>query len=103
VRSFPPDADPALHFSQIFWDATDDLWWKGALEGKFAGVFVSTGTAGGGQETTIINSISTLTNHGIIYVPLGYRRTLELFANLQEVHGGESLSLLRHELRKLMV
>ncbi|KAI9459781.1 flavoprotein-like protein [Boletus coccyginus] len=73
---------------KIFWDATDDLWWKAALEGKFAGVFVSTGTAGGGQETTIINSISTLTNHGIIYVPLGYGRTLELFANVKEVHGG---------------
>jgi NAD(P)H dehydrogenase (quinone) len=58
------------------------------LVGKFAGVFVSTGTPGGGQETTIINSISTLASHGIIYVPFGYGRTLELFSNVKEVHGG---------------
>jgi NAD(P)H dehydrogenase (quinone) len=73
---------------KAFWDATGKLWADGALAGKFAGVFVSTGTPGGGQETTVSNSISTLAHHGIIFVPLGYSRTFPQLANLTEVHGG---------------
>ncbi len=33
-------------------DGTGQLWLEGALEGKPAGVFTSTGTTHGGQETT---------------------------------------------------
>ncbi|KAH0835012.1 1,4-benzoquinone reductase [Lanmaoa asiatica] len=73
---------------KTFWDTTGGLWAKGALVGKFAAVFVSTGTPGGGQEATVINSLSTFTHHGIIYVPLGYGRTFAQFSNLDEVHGG---------------
>jgi len=32
--------------------------------------------------------MSTLSHHGIIYVPLGYKTTFPLLANLEEVHGG---------------
>lgn len=73
---------------KAFWDATGGLWAKGALHQKMAGVFVSTGTPGGGQEMTVANSLSTLTHHGIIYVPLGYKLTFPLASNLDEVHGG---------------
>ncbi|KAH3675545.1 hypothetical protein WICMUC_002634 [Wickerhamomyces mucosus] len=73
---------------KAFWDTTGGLWAKGALHGKPAGVFVSTGTPGGGQETTVINTLSTLTHHGIIYVPLGYKYTFPQFSNLNEVRGG---------------
>ncbi|KAG8216623.1 protoplast secreted protein [Butyriboletus roseoflavus] len=73
---------------QVFWDTTGGLWAKGALVGKFAAVFVSTGSQGGGQEATVMNSLSTLTHHGIIYVPLGYGRTFSQLSNLTEVHGG---------------
>ncbi|KAG8216619.1 protoplast secreted protein [Butyriboletus roseoflavus] len=73
---------------KVFWDTTGGLWAKGALVGKFAAVFVTTGTPGGGQEATVINSLSTLTHHGIIYVPLGYGRTFAQLSNLSEVHGG---------------
>ncbi|KAF5103892.1 hypothetical protein D0Z03_000021 [Geotrichum reessii] len=73
-----------------FWDSTGGLWAQGALQGKFAGTFVSTGTPGGGQEVTALNSISTLTHHGIIYVPLGYKNVFPLLTNLEEVHGGSS-------------
>jgi NAD(P)H dehydrogenase (quinone) len=73
---------------KAFWDATGGLWASGALAGKFAGVFVSTGTPGGGQEATIINSLSTLTHHGIIYVPMGYKNTFGQLANMSEVRGG---------------
>ncbi|CCE82543.1 Piso0_002273 [Millerozyma farinosa CBS 7064] len=71
-----------------FWDATGDLWASGALYGKPAGIFVSTGSQGGGQETTVRNSLSYLVHHGLVYVPLGYAKTFEKQANLEEVHGG---------------
>ncbi|KAG6379913.1 flavoprotein-like protein [Boletus reticuloceps] len=76
---------------QAFWDATGQLWATGALAGKFAAVFVSTGTPGGGQEATIMNSLSTLVHHGIVYVPLGYSRTFTQLSTLTEIHGGASL------------
>lgn len=75
-------------FSQAFWDTTGQLWGTGALVGKYASVFVSTASPGGGQETTVLNSLSTLTHHGIIFVPLGYGRTFAQLTNLSEVHGG---------------
>lgn len=71
---------------KLFWDGTGSLWASGALRGKHAGVFVSTGTPGGGQETTVINTLSTLAHHGIIYVPFGYGFKGQ--TNLEEVHGG---------------
>ena len=61
---------------------------SGALAGKFASVFVSTGTPGGGQEATVMNSLSTLSHHGIVFVPLGYKTTFPQLGNLTEVHGG---------------
>ena len=36
----------------------------------------------------MLNSISTLTHHGIIFVPLGYSTTFPQLANLSEVRGG---------------
>lgn len=73
---------------KAFWDATGGLWMKGALAGKFVGAFVSTGTPGGGQEATILNSLSTFTHHGMVFVPLGYKNTFAQLSNLSEVHGG---------------
>ena len=49
---------------------------------------MSTATPGGGQESTVISSMSTLTHHGIIYVPLGYKTTSPILGNLDEVRGG---------------
>lgn len=69
-----------------FWDQTGSLWAKGELVGKPAGVFVSTGTLGGGQETTVISTLSTLVHQGMVYVPLGYQHPGQ--ANNDEVHGG---------------
>jgi len=69
---------------------------KGALAGKFAGVFVSTGTPGGGQETTVISSLSTLAHHGMCFVPLGYSRTFSILANLDEVRGGTLVTVSIH-------
>ena len=33
-------------------------------------------------------ALSTLTHHGIVYVPLGYKHTFPIFADVSEVRGG---------------
>ncbi|KAF1912399.1 minor allergen Alt a 7 [Ampelomyces quisqualis] len=71
-----------------FWDKTGKQWAQGSFWGKYAGMFVSTGTQGGGQESTMISSMSTLVHHGFIFVPLGYKTTFAMLANLDQVHGG---------------
>jgi len=72
---------------KTFWDTTGGQWGAGGYWGKYAGVFVSSGTLGGGQESTVIAAMSTLAHHGIIYVPLGYAKTPQILG-LGEVHGG---------------
>lgn len=72
---------------KTFWDQTGGLWASGALQGKPFGVFVSTGTPGGGQEATVMNVLSSFVHHGMIYVPLGYGEAFPLLTNLDEVHG----------------
>lgn len=72
---------------KAFIDATGSLWQKGKLYHKPAGVFISTGT-GGGNEMTVVNFLSTLSHHGMIYVPLGYAPVFGELTNLNEVHGG---------------
>lgn len=69
-----------------FIDSTGGLWAEGKLYGKPAGAFVSTGT-NGGRETTIYNLLSTLTHHGMLYVPLGYKAAFGELTTLDEVHG----------------
>ncbi|KAM0335489.1 hypothetical protein ACHAQA_000537 [Verticillium albo-atrum] len=73
---------------KTFWDKTGKQWATGGFWGKLAGLFISTGTLGGGQESTAIASLSTLTHHGIIYVPFGYAKAFAQMSNLSEVHGG---------------
>lgn len=53
-----------------------------------AGLFISTGTLGGGQESTAIAAMSTLAHHGVIYVPFGYAKAFPQMSDLSEVHGG---------------
>lgn len=73
---------------KAFWDSTGGQWQSGAYWGKYAGLFVSTASLGGGQESTAIAAMSTFAHHGFIYVPLGYKTTFALLANLDEVRGG---------------
>jgi NAD(P)H dehydrogenase (quinone) len=53
-------------------DQLTSLWLKGELEGKPAGVFVSTGTSHGGQETTILTLMAPLLHLGMILVGVPY-------------------------------
>jgi NAD(P)H dehydrogenase (quinone) len=73
---------------KAFWDSTGKQWASGGFWGKYAGIFVSSGSAGGGQESTAIAALSTLTHHGIIYVPLGYKTAFPILTNLSEARGG---------------
>ncbi len=67
-------------------DSTGGLWQSGALLGKPAGIFFSTGTQNGGQETAAFTFLTQLVHHGMIFVPMGYSNPL-LF-DLKEPHGG---------------
>ena len=71
-------------------DSTGGLWFSGeGLYGKPAGIFFSTGTQGGGQETTALTFVTQLVHHGMIYVPIGYGKTFGgLLMNLEVTHGG---------------
>ncbi|KAF2001149.1 benzoquinone reductase [Amniculicola lignicola CBS 123094] len=73
---------------KTFWDKTGKQWSTGGFWGKYAGLFISTGTQGGGQESTALAAMSTLAHHGLIYVPLGYKYTFPLLSDLSEVRGG---------------
>ncbi len=55
-----------------FWDGTTELWFAGALEGKPAGVFTSTASLHGGQETTLMTMAIPLLHHGMLIVGLPY-------------------------------
>lgn len=57
---------------QAFMDGTGGLWARGALIGKAGGVFVSTATQHGGQETTIRSFHTELLHHGFVIVGLPY-------------------------------
>ncbi|PIN08887.1 1,4-benzoquinone reductase-like [Handroanthus impetiginosus] len=57
---------------KAFFDSTGQLWREQKLAGKPAGFFVSTGTQGGGQETTAWTAITQLAHHGMLFVPIGY-------------------------------
>jgi NAD(P)H dehydrogenase (quinone) len=57
---------------KALFDQTVELWAKGELEGKPAGIFVSTATTHGGQETTGLTMMAPLLHLGFIIVGVPY-------------------------------
>ena len=57
---------------KYFFDGTSALWVSGALTGKPACVFTSTGSMHGGQETTLLSMMMPLLHHGMLIVGLPY-------------------------------
>jgi NAD(P)H dehydrogenase (quinone) len=88
---------------KAFWDSTGPLWATGSLAGKYAGVFVSTNTPGGGQEITVSNSLSTFVHHGIVFVPLGYKNTFAQLSTISEVRGGACFYFILFENQHLLI
>lgn len=61
-------AAPLKHFL----DNTGSLWLAGTLAGKPAGVFTSTSTLHGGQESTLLSMMLPLLHHGMLITGLPY-------------------------------
>jgi NAD(P)H dehydrogenase (quinone) len=57
---------------KYFLDGTVGLWLKGALVGKPAAVFTSTGSMHGGNETTLLTMMLPLMHHGMLMLGLPY-------------------------------
>jgi len=57
---------------KYFIDGTADAWINGSLIGKPAGVFTSTGSMHGGQETTLVSMMLPLLHHGMLIAGVPY-------------------------------
>jgi NAD(P)H dehydrogenase (quinone) len=68
---------------KYFLDGTSGLWLTGGLVGKPAGVFTSTASLHGGQETTLLSMLLPLLHHGMLITGLPYSE-----AALLETRGG---------------
>jgi len=60
---------------KYFLDTTSPLWLSGAMAGKPAGVFTSTSTLHGGQESTLLSMMIPLLHHGMLIMGLPYSET----------------------------
>ena len=68
---------------KYFLDGTSSLWLGGELVGKPAGVFTSTASLHGGQETTLLSMMLPLLHHGMLITGLPYSESA-----LLETRGG---------------
>ena len=57
---------------KYFLDGTSAEWLSGTLAGKPAGVFTSTASLHGGQETTLLSMMLPLLHHGMLIAGLPY-------------------------------
>ncbi len=57
---------------KYFLDGTSGLWLKGALIGKPAAVFTSSGSLHGGNEMTLLTMMIPLLHHGMLLLGLPY-------------------------------
>eukprot|EP00249_Psilotum_nudum_P016544 c25876_g1_i2 orf=420-1193(-) len=87
VFGFPTRFGAMATQMKAFFDSTGQLWQAQQLAGKPAGVFVSTGTQGGGQEATAWTAITQLVHHGMLFVPIGYTFGAGMF-KMDEIKGG---------------
>jgi NAD(P)H dehydrogenase (quinone) len=71
---------------QAFFDATGGHWSKGALVGKVGGVFTSSASQHGGQETTLISMQTFLFHQGMVVVGVPYAE--QRLLNMKEITGG---------------
>lgn len=69
-----------------FLDATGGLWMRGALVGKPGGVFTSSATQHGGQESTILSFHTFLLHQGMVVVGLPYAYQGQM--GVDEIVGG---------------
>ncbi|MFW6061214.1 MAG: NAD(P)H:quinone oxidoreductase, partial [Planctomycetota bacterium] len=63
---------------KAFIDTTASLWLNGELEDKAGGVFTSTATIHGGQESTILTSLVPLLHLGMVFVGTPYGKNPQI-------------------------
>jgi len=71
---------------QAFLDATGPLWSSGALVGKVGGVFTSSASQHGGQETTLVSMMTFLFHQGMVVVGVPYAE--QRLLHMGEITGG---------------
>jgi NAD(P)H dehydrogenase (quinone) len=69
-----------------FLDQAGGLWARGALNGKVGGAFTASATQHGGNETTLISTISNLLHFGMVVVGLPYSYQGQM--TMEEIAGG---------------
>lgn len=57
---------------KFFLDSTSSLWMSGSLSGKPAGVFTSSSSMHGGQESTLLSMMIPLLHHGMLISGIPY-------------------------------
>ncbi|MCC5826999.1 NAD(P)H:quinone oxidoreductase [Alkalimonas sp.] len=57
---------------KAFWDQTSQAWIRGSLIDKPAGVFTSSGSMHGGNESTLLGMMLPLLHHGMVLCGLPY-------------------------------
>ncbi len=72
-------------------DSLGGLWFQGKLNGKAAGVFVSTAGPHGGNESTLTTMFVPLSHLGFIIVPNGYTHA-KIFAGIGTPYGSSMVS-----------
>ena len=60
---------------KYFFEQSAGLWLAGALDGKPGGVFTSTGSQHGGQESTLLSMLLPLLHHGMLIVGIPFSGT----------------------------
>jgi NAD(P)H dehydrogenase (quinone) len=87
---------------QLF-DSAGSLWLKGELEGKPAGVFTSTASTHGGQETTLVTMMLPLIHLGavIVGVPYSYDGMIHTDARGGTPYGASTIAGPRGELQPI--
>ncbi len=95
---------------KYFLDQTSAQWLSGALIGKPASVFTSTGSLHGGQETTLMTMMIPLLHHGMVISGIPYSET-ELLSTTtggtpygaSHVAGSDSKKAISDEEKKLCI
>jgi NAD(P)H dehydrogenase (quinone) len=68
---------------KYFWDGTANIWLNGELIGKPAGVFTSSSSLHGGQESTLLSMMLPLLHQGMLICGIPYEH-----AALHSTHSG---------------
>ncbi|MFM2317528.1 MAG: NAD(P)H:quinone oxidoreductase [Pseudomonadota bacterium] len=93
---------------KYFLEKTTSLWLSGELVGKPAGVFTSTSSLHGGQESTLLSMMTPLLHHGMLITGLPYTQADLISTSTggtpygpSHVAGSENKAILKDEEKRL--